>query len=86
MSLHAGCLDRLRAGSEEKGRGDVRGLREALQVALVELSRAPCRDNAEHTHCLKCAAVWKVDAAIDASHTRTESAPLVAAGAKGDDR
>jgi hypothetical protein len=37
-------------------REKVERLREALRLALVELDHAPCRDNPEHTLCLKCRA------------------------------
>lgn len=40
------------------------GLVEAARLALVELDHAPCRDNPEHTRCLKCAAADALRAAL----------------------
>jgi len=44
----------------------------ACKMALIELAHAHCRDNREHTHCLKCKAEGQLKAAIaEADKERT---------------
>jgi len=43
----------------------------ALRMALEELRHAPCRDNPQHSCCLKCAAEREIEAVLtDAQEQR----------------
>lgn len=57
------CMPRSRAEIKKLKR-EVAGLREALKLSLAELSFAPCRDNPDHSYCLKCRAAKIADQAL----------------------